>query len=74
MPAVLTGCAAPTWIVGWVACAGLARFSGVDAWLWRLAFTLLVIMAGTGLLVYVLMWILVPLEPEVPGLPLSSNH
>ena len=44
------------------------------AWLWRLAFTLLVIMAGTGLLVYVLMWILVPLEPEVPGLPLSSNH
>ncbi|MBK6324207.1 PspC domain-containing protein [Candidatus Aalborgicola defluviihabitans] len=60
------------WLGG--VCGGLARFSGVDAWLWRLAFTLLVIMAGTGLLVYVLMWILVPLEPEVPGLPLSSNH
>lgn len=43
-------------------CGGLARFTGVDSWLWRLGFVLLVILAGTGLLLYVLLWILVPTE------------
>ena len=51
-----------------------ASSSGLDTWLWRLLFVLMVVLGGTGLLLYVLMWILVPLEPEVPGLPLSSNH
>ena len=48
------------WLGG--VCGGLAKFSGLDTWLWRLAFTLLLILGGTGLLVYVLMWILVPLD------------
>ena len=39
------------------------NFTGLDAWLWRLAFTLTLILAGTGLFVYLLMWILVPVEP-----------
>lgn len=60
------------WLGG--VCAGLARFSGLDTWLWRLAFALMLILAGTGLLVYVLMWILVPLETagETRTLPSSS--
>lgn len=49
------------WIGG--VCGGLGDFSGLDAWLWRLAFALMVLLGGTGVLVYVLMWILVPLEP-----------
>ena len=48
------------WLGG--VCGGLARFTGVDSWLWRLGFVLLVILAGTGLRLYVLVWILVPME------------
>lgn len=48
------------WLGG--VCGGLARFTGVDSWLWRLGFALLLIVGGTGLLLYVLMWILVPTE------------
>ncbi len=59
------------WIGG--VCGGLARFTGLDAWLWRLLFALMLILAGTGLLLYVLMWILVPLEPSSYHTPLSTN-
>lgn len=48
------------WLGG--VCGGLARFTGVDSWVWRLGFALMVILAGTGLLLYVLLWILVPAE------------
>lgn len=51
------------WLGG--VCGGLATFSGLDAWLWRLLFALMVILGGTGLLLYVLLWILVPREPVV---------
>ena len=50
------------WIGG--VCGGLAQLTGMDAWLWRLLFAMLVILAGTGLLFYVLVWILVPVEPN----------
>jgi phage shock protein C len=46
------------WLGG--VCGGLARITGVAAWLWRLAFVLLVLCAGTGVLVYLLLWVLVP--------------
>jgi phage shock protein PspC (stress-responsive transcriptional regulator) len=59
------------WIGG--VCGGLAHFTGMDAWLWRLLFALMLVCAGTGLLLYVLMWILVPLEPETYRTPLSNN-
>ena len=59
------------WIGG--VCGGLAQFTGLDAWLWRLLFALLVILAGTGVLFYVLMWILVPQEPSTYHAPLSTN-
>jgi len=48
------------WIGG--VCGGLARLTGVEAWVWRLLFTALFICAGAGLLVYVLIWIFVPSE------------
>jgi len=48
------------WLGG--VCAGIAKVTGVAAWLWRLSFALLVLCGGTGVLIYALMWIFVPVE------------
>ena len=56
------------WLGG--VCGGLAQTMGVAAWVWRLMLTLLVLCAGTGALVYVLLWILVPEEPA----PIDSRE
>ena len=48
------------WLGG--VCAGIAQVTGIDTWIWRLLFALLFVFAGTGLLVYLLLWIFVPLE------------
>lgn len=46
------------WIAG--VCGGLARLSGVESWVWRLVFSLLFFCAGSGVLIYLLMWVFVP--------------
>ena len=43
-------------------CGGLARYFGVDPLLVRLAFIALSLAQGAGVLLYVLLWILVPEE------------
>jgi phage shock protein C len=48
------------WIGG--VCGGIARSTGIEAWIWRLLFAVLFICAGAGLLLYVLLWIFVPSE------------
>ena len=48
------------WIGG--VCGGIARSTGMEAWVWRLLFAALFICAGAGLLLYVLLWIFVPSE------------
>ena len=48
------------WIAG--VCGGIAEATGIDSWVWRLVFALLLLCWGVGLLVYVLMWIFVPKE------------
>jgi phage shock protein PspC (stress-responsive transcriptional regulator) len=53
------------WLGG--VCGGMARVTGVESWVWRLAFTLLALCAGSGVLVYLLMWILVPQDPLSSG-------
>jgi len=37
--------------------------TGVAAWVWRLLFGLLALCGGTGVVAYLLLWILVPQEP-----------
>jgi phage shock protein PspC (stress-responsive transcriptional regulator) len=54
------------WLGG--VCGGISRATGVAAWIWRLVFTLLALCAGTGLGLYLLLWIFVPEEGERPGL------
>ena len=43
-------------------CGGIARSTGMEAWVWRLLFAALFICAGVGVLLYVLLWIFVPSE------------
>jgi len=46
-------------------CGGLGRYLGIDPTLIRLAFVLLLLFGiGSGLLVYIIMMLLVPLESE----------
>ncbi len=51
------------WLGG--VCGGLAPATGLPAWLCRLVFVLLVACGGTGLMLYVLLWILVPKDDGV---------
>jgi phage shock protein C len=52
---------ADRWMAG--VCAGLARTTKTDAWIWRLAFALMAFAgAGAGLFIYILLWIFVPEE------------
>ena len=53
------------WLGG--VCGGIGRSTGIAAWLWRLVFCALVLCAGTGVVVYLLLWIFVPLEPARVG-------
>jgi len=48
------------WIGG--VCGGLATITGVEAWAWRLILTVLFLFGGAGGLLYILLWIFVPLE------------
>jgi phage shock protein C len=48
------------WLGG--VCGGIARVTGIDAWIWRLLFTVLTLAFGGGILFYILLWIFVPEE------------
>lgn len=45
-------------------CGGLAEYFDLDATIIRVVWLLAVLFAGTGILVYVILWIVVPLAPE----------
>jgi phage shock protein PspC (stress-responsive transcriptional regulator) len=55
-------------VIGGVA-GGLARYSGIDPLLWRVGFVALAFAGGTGVLVYLLLWLLMPAAPSAPGAP-----
>jgi len=46
-------------------CGGLAARTDVPAWLWRLVFVAVALCGGTGVVAYVLLWIVLPLEDGV---------
>jgi phage shock protein C len=47
-------------------CGGLAEYSRVDSLLWRVGFVGLTLAGGSGLLVYLLLWVLMPAAPLGP--------
>lgn len=48
------------WIAG--VCGGIAQATGLESWVWRLFFTVLLLCGGAGLLIYFLLAIFVPSE------------
>jgi phage shock protein C len=44
-------------------CGGLAEYSGIDPLLWRVGFVALALAGGSGILVYLLLWVLMPMGP-----------
>ncbi len=48
------------WLGG--VCGGIAALTGADAWIWRLLMTALALFGGTGVLLYILLWVFVPSE------------
>lgn len=48
------------WLGG--VCGGIARITGLDSWIWRLIFVMLFLAFGSGIFLYILLWIFVPEE------------
>lgn len=53
------------WLGG--VCGGLAEFTGLPGWSWRLIFALSILCAGTGIAIYLLCWFFVPIAPAAGG-------
>ena len=51
---------ADRWIGG--VCGGLGEQTGIPAWSWRILFVLAAFLHGVGVLMYVLLWIFVPVQ------------
>ena len=49
---------ADRWLAG--VCGGVAAATGVESWVWRLLFAMLLFLGGAGLVIYVLLWLFVP--------------
>jgi phage shock protein C len=44
-------------------CGGLAQYFNLDATLIRILFVVLAVLGGSGIILYLAMWIIVPKEP-----------
>lgn len=65
-PAVVQGLSRSSshrWLGG--VCGGIGRMTGLAPWVWRFAFTSAVLFAGTGVLLYALLWLLLPSDQAV---------
>src|SRR4051794_11994387 len=51
-------------------CGGLADYSGIDPVLWRVGMVALTLL-GPGIIVYLLLWVLMPTGPAGPQGPLD---
>ncbi len=56
----LTRSKSDRWIGG--VCGGLAAMTNIPTWSWRLLFVLALLLHGLGLVMYLLLWVFVPLE------------
>jgi len=45
-------------------CGGLAQYFNIDPTLVRVLFVVLAVLGGSGLLIYLVLWIVVPEEPQ----------
>lgn len=49
-------------------CAGLANYFSVDPTIVRLVFVLLFFAGASGFMIYLILWIIMPLEPRGEGI------
>lgn len=54
-------------------CGGLGDLTGIPAWSWRILFVLTTLLHGLGLLMYVLLWIFVPVQAAAPKAVAASE-
>jgi len=50
-------------------CGGLGEYFGIDSTIVRLIFALIVIYGGSGLILYIILWIVLPSESNVKDAP-----
>ena len=60
-------------VIGGVS-GGLAEYSGIDALLWRVGFVALTLAGGTGIIVYLLLWLLMPVGPPLGAGEVSERR
>jgi phage shock protein C len=48
-------------------CGGLGEYFNIDPTLVRILFILFALVVGGGILLYIILWILIPEEPQVAG-------
>ena len=53
-------------------CHGLAQYLNLDTTVVRLLFVLLFFLGGHGLLIYLILWILLPVEPVLAPAPYTN--
>jgi len=58
------------WFAG--VCGGLGHYFGIDPTVVRALFVLFGLVVGGGILAYLLLWLIIPLEPEEAG-PLADE-
>ena len=44
-------------------CGGLEDYTGIDVTIWRLIMIVIALPGGLSILIYLIMWIVIPLEP-----------
>ena len=45
-------------------CGGMGKYFGVDPVLFRIVWLLLLLGMGAGLVVYLILWLVIPMEPQ----------
>jgi phage shock protein C len=51
------------WLAG--VCGGIGDYFNIDVTVIRILFILFALVFGSGLLFYIILWIIIPLEPDV---------
>jgi phage shock protein C len=57
------------WLAG--VCGGIGEYFNTDPTIIRVIFVLAAFIVGGGLLIYLVLWLIIPLEPEVFDVPVD---
>lgn len=60
------------WLAG--VCGGLGQYFGIDATLVRVLFVIFALTFGSGFLIYLVLWIIIPNEPETTGVVQTADE